>query len=56
MRNNNLLTLLNKHFEDNFWLYIVSILCVFTGVVIGVYTVKYMGQLQNNEIITYLDM
>lgn len=44
----------NKHFQDNFWLYMVSLLCISIGIVLGIYTVKYMGILQKNDLISYL--
>lgn len=44
----------NKHLEDNFWLYIISLLCVFTGIVLGIYAVKYMGSFDNENLLSYL--
>lgn len=44
----------NKHFQDNFWLYMISLLCISIGIVLGTYTVKYMGILQKNDLISYL--
>lgn len=45
----------NEHLQDNFWLYIISILCIFTGVVLGIYAVKYMGSFENENLISYLN-
>ncbi|MCM8711057.1 stage II sporulation protein M [Clostridium sp. SYSU_GA19001] len=45
----------NKHIEDNFWLYIISMLCVFTGIVLGIYAVKYMGIVENENLLSYLN-
>ncbi len=45
---------INKHIQENFWLYIISILCVFTGIILGIYSVKYMGKIEQNELVNYL--
>lgn len=45
---------INKHIQENFWLYIISILCVFTGIILGIYSVKYMGDLERNNLVNYL--
>lgn len=44
---------LNEHFQRNFWLYIISLFCIFTGIVLGIYTVKYMGANEKGELISY---
>lgn len=54
MWTNTLISKLNKHIQENFWLYIVSILCVFTGIILGMYSVKYMGQFEQNDLVNYL--
>ncbi len=54
MRNNRLTNFMNNHFENNFWLYIISTFCLFLGVVLGVYTVKYMGPVEKNQLLSYL--
>lgn len=45
----------NKHLQDNFWLYMISLLCIFTGVVLGIYAVKYMGNIENEGLVEYLN-
>lgn len=42
-----------RHFETNFWLYVVSLLCFSTGIVIGIYTVKYMGGAEKVDLSGY---
>lgn len=44
---------LEKHFETNFWLYILSTFCLLIGVVLGMYIVKYMGQMNKNDVTNY---
>ncbi|MBU3189169.1 stage II sporulation protein M [Clostridium bowmanii] len=54
MSTNTLMSKINKHIQENFWLYIVSILCVFTGIILGMYSVKYMGEFEQNDLVNYL--
>jgi len=54
MSSNTLMSNINKHIQENFWLYIISILCVFTGVILGIYSVKYMGEFERNDLVNYL--
>ncbi|MFT5872952.1 MAG: stage II sporulation protein M [Clostridium sp.] len=54
MSSNTLLSNINKHIQENFWLYIISILCVFTGIILGIYSVKYMGEFARNDLVNYL--
>ncbi|MGH4125653.1 MAG: stage II sporulation protein M [Clostridium sp.] len=54
MSSNTLISNINKHIQENFWLYIISILCVFTGIILGIYSVKYMGQIEQNDLVNYL--
>lgn len=54
MSSNTLITNINKHIQQNFWLYIISILCVFTGIILGIYSVKYMGGYERNDLLNYL--
>lgn len=54
MSSNTLVSNINKHIQENFWLYIISILCVFTGIILGIYSVKYMGELEQNNLVNYL--
>lgn len=42
-----------RHFQANLWLYLVSILCICTGIVLGAYTVKYMGNPEKSDLINY---
>jgi stage II sporulation protein M len=53
MSNGKTIIDLNKHVQENFWLYVVSIFCIFTGIVIGIYTVKYMGAYDKTELLGY---
>ncbi len=43
-----------KHFQNNLWLYILSSVCMCTGVVLGVYTVKYMSSFEKSDLLSYL--
>lgn len=54
MLNNRILNSANNHFEDNFWLYIISLFCFFLGIILGVYTVKYLGPVEKNHLVSYL--
>lgn len=54
MSSNTLISSINKHIQENFWLYIISILCVFTGIILGIYSVKYMGDYERNDLINYM--
>lgn len=54
MSSNAFISKINKHIQENFWLYIISILCVFTGVILGIYSVKYMGEFERNDLVSYL--
>lgn len=54
MSSNTIMSNINKHIQQNFWLYIISILCVFTGIILGIYSVKYMGEFERNDLINYL--
>lgn len=54
MKDNILNSSINKHIQNNFWLYIVSIFCLFTGIVLGIYSVKYMGAIDKSDLQSYL--
>ena len=54
MLSNTFISNINKHIQENFWLYIISILCVFTGIILGIYSVKYLGELEKNDLVNYL--
>lgn len=43
-----------KHLQDNLWLYVLSAVCMCTGVVLGVYTVKYMNGFDKSDLLSYL--
>lgn len=46
--------LINKHVQDNFWLYVITLLCFFTGIVLGIYSVRYMGGFEKSDLLSYL--
>ncbi|MHC6179463.1 stage II sporulation protein M [Clostridium sp. JNZ X4-2] len=46
--------LINKHIKNNFWLYVISLLCLFTGIVLGIYSVRYMGGFEKSDLVNYL--
>jgi len=54
MSENKIVVLINKHVENNFWLYVVSLLCVCTGIVMGIYSVRYMGGFEKSDLLSYL--
>lgn len=54
MSSNVIISNVNKHIQENYWLYIISILCVFTGIILGIYSVKYMGEFERNDLVNYL--
>ena len=54
MSSSTLISSINKHIQENFWLYIISILCVFTGIILGIYSVKYMGEFERNDLVNYM--
>lgn len=56
MEINRYLNLLLKHINDNLWLYILSGLCICTGVVIGAYSVKYMDEASKSDLINYINI
>lgn len=46
-------SIINKHFHNNLLLYVLSSLCLCTGIVLGVYTIKYMDSTQKNDLLKY---
>ncbi|GAA0743415.1 stage II sporulation protein M [Clostridium oceanicum] len=50
-----LITGMNKHIENNFWLYIISLLCICTGIVLGIYAVRYMGSFEKSDLLSYIN-
>jgi stage II sporulation protein M len=49
----NLLESINSHLQKNIWLYLLSIFCICTGIVLGIYSVKYMGQFEKSDIVRW---
>jgi stage II sporulation protein M len=54
MTNGRTIARISNSMKENFWLYIIGILFIFTGIVIGIYTVKYMGDFEKNDLLSYL--
>ena len=54
MLENKALNLINRHIKNNFWLYIITLICFFTGIVIGIYSVRYMGGFEKSDLLSYL--
>ncbi|MDF2503809.1 MULTISPECIES: stage II sporulation protein M [Clostridium] len=46
--------LITNHLQNNLWLYILSAICLCTGIVLGVYTVKYMSGFEKSDLLNYL--
>lgn len=46
--------LITNHLQNNLWLYILSAICLCTGIVLGVYTVKYMSEFEKSDLLNYL--
>ncbi|WP_392486398.1 stage II sporulation protein M [Haloimpatiens sp. FM7315] len=45
---------LNRHLKENVWLYILSISCMFIGMLVGVFYVKHMAETDKGAIYEYL--
>lgn len=45
---------ISSHLQNNLWLYILSAICLCTGIVLGVYTVKYMSGFEKSDLLNYL--
>ena len=43
----------SRHFQESMWLYVITLVCLFTGTVLGIYTVKYMGDMERQDLINY---
>ncbi|WP_123053587.1 stage II sporulation protein M [Clostridium sp. JN-1] len=54
MLQNKFIDTLNEHIQNNFWLYVVSLLCICTGIVLGIYSVRYMGGFEKSDLISYI--
>ncbi len=50
----NIIDSFNKHFRDNFWLYLLSILFLCTGTILGIYSVKYMSEGDKSSLVNYI--
>ncbi|GAA0177202.1 stage II sporulation protein M [Clostridium sediminicola] len=46
---------LNKRIKESLLLYIITLLCICTGIVLGIYAVKYMGKYEKTELLNYLN-
>ncbi|WP_346870795.1 stage II sporulation protein M [Clostridium sp. UBA5119] len=44
----------NKHFYENIWMYLLTILFMATGMILGLYCVKYMGDVDKSTLINYI--
>ncbi len=44
----------NKHFYENIWMYLLTILFIATGMILGLYCVKYMGDVDKGTLINYI--
>jgi stage II sporulation protein M len=53
MRINRVSDSFGVHLQKNFWLYMISLLCLCTGIVLGIYTVKYMGDFEKTDLLNY---
>lgn len=54
MSDNKFITGIIRHVKTNFWLYIISILCLCIGIVLGVYTVGYMSSFEKSDLLSYM--
>lgn len=50
----NLIDNFNKHFRENFWMYLLTILFLCTGAILGIYSVKYMSNNDKSSLINYV--
>lgn len=55
MKKINLNINIAKHLSDNFWFYIVSLVAVSTGIVLGIYVVKYIGNSNSETVSKYFE-
>lgn len=46
---------LNKRIRESLLLYVITLLCICTGIVLGMYAVKYMGKYEKTELLNYLN-
>lgn len=52
-RNNNSNINITKHMQENLGLYLLTILCLFTGMILGIYTIRYMENKEREDLINY---
>ncbi|WP_461204374.1 stage II sporulation protein M [Clostridium sp. DL1XJH146] len=45
---------LRGKFEENTFLYIITLICFCTGIVLGIYSVKYMGVYEKTDLCNYI--
>ncbi|WP_051986339.1 stage II sporulation protein M [Clostridium amazonitimonense] len=55
IRDNKYINNITMHIQENFWLYIISLLFLCTGVVLGVYAVKYMSEVDKLDLANYFN-
>lgn len=55
MAENKITFVLGRHFKNNFWFYFVSLLCFCTGIIIGIYCIRYMGSFEKSDLTSYLN-
>lgn len=55
MSENRIVLAFSRHLQNNFWFYFVSLFCICTGVIIGIYSVRYMGSFEKSDLISYLN-
>lgn len=55
MGNSKVTHKLLEHINKNLIVYLVTILFLCIGIVIGIYSVKYMGDVERNQLISYLN-
>lgn len=46
---------LADHFRENVWIYVVTLLFMFIGIVLGIYSVKYINSVHSNELLSYFN-
>lgn len=55
LTNGNMVGSFKTHIEKNIWLYLISLFCICTGIVIGVYTAKYLSGNEKNVMVQWID-
>ncbi|MBB6631293.1 stage II sporulation protein M [Clostridium algidicarnis] len=55
MRDNKYVNVITQHIQNNFWLYIVSLLFLCTGIVLGIYAMKYMSEVDKLDLSNYFN-